>query len=158
MKKKILTFLIFIMMFLPIISVSAAKKVSCGSGQGQITGIPAKIPELTSYAIRLIQVAVPVILVIMGTIDLFKGISSSKEKKIKKGQQIFIKRLIIAVIIFFIAVIVKFIISIIAITNNANIVDCMDCFISGTCVKPNVAQKVWDKIVNVGSPIKTGNK
>ena len=78
--------------------------------------------------------------------------------EVKKGQQIFIKRLIIAVIIFFIAVIVKFIISIIAITNNANIVDCMDCFIGGTCVKPNVAQKVWDKIVNVGSPIKTGNK
>ena len=59
-------------------------KVSCGN----ITGIPAKIPELVSFAITLIQIAVPVILVVMGSVDLFKGITAQKEDEIKKGQKI----------------------------------------------------------------------
>ena len=113
----------------PIISVDAASKVSCGN----ITGIPAKIPELTSFVMTVVQVAVPVILVVLGTIDLFKGITSSKEEEIKKGQQIFIKRLILAAMIFFVVVISKFFISLIADTDKTNIVECIDCFVSNDC-------------------------
>ena len=110
-------------------------KVSCGSGQGMVTGIPKKIPELTSFAITVVQVAVPVILVIMGAIDLFKGITAQKEDEMKKGQQMFIKRLAVGAIIFLIVIVVKFIISIVADTNQANIVDCIDCFVSNACGK-----------------------
>ncbi len=100
-------------------------KVSCGN----ITGIPAKIPELVSFAITLIQIAVPVILVVMGSVDLFKGITAQKEDEIKKGQQMFVKRLLIAALIFFVIVITKFLISIIADNNSTNIIDCIDCFV-----------------------------
>lgn len=116
-------------------------KVSCGTGEGMIIGIPRKIPELTSYAIRLIQVLVPVLLIVMGTIDLFKGITSGKDDEIKKGQQIFIKRLVIGIIIFFIIVIVKFLISIIASSNKTNIIECIDCFISENCENYNQSDK-----------------
>lgn len=108
-------------------------KVSCGSGPGSFSDIPKKIPELTSYIITVLYVAIPVLLVIMGSIDLFKGIMSQKDDEMKKGQQMFIKRLIVAVLIFFIVVIMKFLISVIADTNQANIVDCIDCFISNEC-------------------------
>ena len=69
----------------------------------------------------------------MGSIDLFKGIISSKEEEIKKGQQAFIKRLIIAAIIFFVVVVVKFIVGIIAEGATNNIISCIDCFISNNC-------------------------
>ena len=129
MSKRIKKFLLVMVLMVPIISVDAASKVSCGN----ITGIPAKIPELTSFVMTVVQVAVPVILVVLGTIDLFKGITSSKEEEIKKGQQIFIKRLILAAMIFFVVVISKFFISLIADTDKTNIVECIDCFVSNDC-------------------------
>lgn len=126
MKKKIINGVLLAIMFFPIIGVEAATKVSCGN----ITGIPEKIPELTSFAVTLIQIAIPVVLILLGTIDLFKGITANKEDEIKKGQQMFIKRLIYGAIIFFVVIAVKFVISIIAdATTTENIVDCIDCFI-----------------------------
>lgn len=129
MKKKVLGIILFAIMFLPIISVSAVTKVSCGN----VTGIPEKIPELTSFAITVIQIAIPIVLVVMGSLDLFKGLSAQKEDEIKKGQQMFIKRLIYAAIIFFVVVIAKLLISVVAdSTTSNNIAECIDCFLSGT--------------------------
>ena len=129
MKKKILFITLLLFVFVPVFAVSAADKVDCGN----VTNIPAKIPELTSYAMTIIQIAVPIIFVIVGSLDLFKGLTSQKEDEIKKGQQAFVKRLIIAVLIFFIVVIVKLVISVVAEGSNADIVECMDCFLSDNC-------------------------
>ena len=129
MKKKILGIILFAIMFLPVISVSAVTKVGCGN----ITGIPEKIPELTSFAITFIQIAVPIVLVIMGSLDLFKGVTAQKEDEMKKGKQMFIKRLIYAAIIFFVIVVAKLLISVVAdSTTSNNIAECIDCFLSGT--------------------------
>lgn len=129
MKKKVLFVILFAIMFLPVISVSAVTKVGCGN----ITGIPEKIPELTSFAITFIQIAVPIVLVIMGSLDLFKGVTAQKEDEMKKGQQMFIKRLIYAAIIFFVIVVAKLLISVVAdSTTSNNIAECIDCFLSGT--------------------------
>ena len=127
--KKIIIILLLGIMFIPLLDVSAASKGSCGN----ITGIPRKIPELTSFAVSVIQIAVPVILVIMGSIDLFKGITAGKDDEIKKGQQMFIKRLVVAAIIFLIVVIVKFLMSVVADTNISGMIDCIDCFVSNDC-------------------------
>lgn len=108
-------------------------KVSCGSGTGMITGIPKKIPELTSTVVTIIYIAIPVILVLLGSIDLFKGIAAGKEDEMKKGQKMFVKRLVTAAIVFFVVVIIKFVISLVADTNTTNIVDCIDCFVSNSC-------------------------
>lgn len=130
MKKKILFIILTLMLFIPILNIYAAtSKVYCGN----ITGIPRKIPELTSYAMTLVQIAVPIIFVIVGSLDLFKGLTSQKDDEIKKGQQAFVKRLVIAVLIFFVVVIVKLVISVVAESSNANIVECMDCFLSNGC-------------------------
>ena len=129
MKKKVLFVILFAIMFLPVISVSAVTKVGCGN----ITGIPEKIPELTSFAITFIQIAVPIVLVITGSLDLFKGVTAQKEDEMKKGQQMFVKRLIYAAIIFFVIVVAKLLISVVAdSTTSNNIAECIDCFLSGT--------------------------
>ena len=111
-------------------AVFAVQKVSCGN----LSNIPKKIPELTSFALTLLQVVTAVVLVIIGTIDLFKGMAAGKEDEIKKGQQIFIKRLLTAALVFFVVLIVKLFIG--AIANKAtssNVISCMDCFLSNNC-------------------------
>ena len=115
--------------------VTAAGKFYCGTpGKGGLEDIPRKIPELTSFFITVAQVATAVILVILGSIDLFKGITAQKEDEIKKGQQAFIKRIIAAVLVFFVVMIVKLLIGVVASKNNSyNIIDCMDCFINNDC-------------------------
>ena len=125
--KRIHKIFLLLLMLVPFFSVNAITKVSCG----QVTGIPEKIPELTSMIIGIIQIGVPIILVLMGTLDLFKGISSQKDEDIKKGQKLFIKRLIVGALIFFIAVIVKFLTSIVADASSADAIECIDCFING---------------------------
>ena len=106
-----------------------SKHASCGN----INGIPKKVPKLTSFIITLLQVATAVILVIMGTIDLFKGLASSKDDEIKKGQQSFVKRLITAALVFLVILIVKLVIGAVADSSSSNIVSCMDCFLSYDC-------------------------
>lgn len=105
--------------------------VSCGAGY--MDKIPAIIPKVVSTAYTMIQIAVPVVLVIMGSLDLFKGISAQKEDEIKKGQQMFVKRLIVAALVFFAFVIVKVVISFAADSTSANIMECAECFIENNC-------------------------
>ena len=132
MKKKkivklVLLILVAIFLFTNIDVVRAVERVNCGN----VTGIPKKIPEITSLILKIIQIAVPVILVITGTMDLFKGITAQKEDEMEKGKRILIKRIITAAIIFFVIAIVKFTTSLVAnATDNTNISSCMDCFFS----------------------------
>ena len=106
-------------------------KVMCGN----IGTFNRKIPEITSWIVTIIEIVVPVILTIIGAIDFVKAIISSKEDEIKKGQQVFIRRLITAVIIFFIVAITKLIVSVVSSgsTESKNIINCIDCFISNKC-------------------------
>ena len=69
----------------------------------------------------------------MGTLDLFKGITAQKEDEMKKGQQMFVKRLIAAALIFFVFVIVKVIISFVADGSSVAIMECAECFINNNC-------------------------
>jgi len=108
---------------------SSTPKVSCG----KVTNIPKKIPELTSWIVTLIQIIVPILLVILGMIDLFKAMSSQKEDEIKRGQQMLIKRITTAVLIFFIIVIVKVVVSLVAKGDSNTFMDCIDCFIDNDC-------------------------
>ena len=108
----------------------------CGGSSGVlITNIPSIVPRITSTLYNSIMVLVPVVLIIMGTIDLVKGIMSQKEDEMKKGREAFIKRIVGSVIIFLIVLIVKFFVGVIARDdgNRVRIVDCIDCFVSNSC-------------------------
>ena len=109
-------------------------KVSCG----QLTEIPKKIPDLTSMIVRILWIIVPVVLVIVGSIDLAKGVVAGKEDEIQKGRKIFIKRLITSMIIFSLIALTKLVVSIVAERNSESISSCIDCFISGKCDDPYV--------------------
>ena len=109
----------------------SSKTASCGVGL--IDKIPPVVPKIISTAYTIIQIAVPVVLVIFGSLDLFKSISQQKEDEIKKGQKIFVKRIVSAVLVFFVFVIVKFVISLAADNSSNDILDCAECFIENKC-------------------------
>ena len=79
--------------------------------------------------INVLQIAVPVILIIMGSIDFLKAVSSSKDDDIKKAQGMFIKRLVMGALVFFVFVIVKLLISAIG-GDSDGIWGCVECFIN----------------------------
>lgn len=64
----------------------------------------------------LIQIAIPGVLIVLGTIDMFKAMASGDEKKTKEAQRTFIRRLIYAVVAFLIPFIIRLVFSFVA--NN----------------------------------------
>lgn len=105
--------------------------VSCGGGT--IASMNSFLPYLVNLIIRIIQVGVLVILVVLGMIDLLKATASQKEDEIKKAQNLFFKRLVAGLLVFFVVMIVEFVFNLLgkAIDNKENIWDCVSCFVSG---------------------------
>lgn len=135
MKKKVfLMIVVGVMLFgFACTPVLARNISSCDSLISSNVLIDEKIPNTVSIVINVIKIVVPILLVVFGMIDLMKGITSQKEDEIKKGQQLFIKRLISGAVVFFVFVIVQLIISFVAGGENENIMTCVDCFINGDC-------------------------
>lgn len=130
MKKKILMLIILLVCLLYVPNVLAADIKGCATILPGIK-IDVKIANAVHTIILVIQIVVPVLLVIFGMLDLFKGITAQKEDEIKKGQQMFIKRLLSAAIIFFVIAIVKLLISFVAGDDSDGIMPCANCFLNG---------------------------
>lgn len=76
------------------------------------------ILKLAHTILGLIQFAVPILLIILGSWDLGKAVIQSDEKKIKEQQQIFIKRLIAAILVFLVTIIVNIAIGLLPDSGN----------------------------------------
>ena len=72
--------------------------------------------------IPLIQIGIPIILIILGILDLGKAVVASKEDEIKSAQKMLIKRCIYAVAIFFVVLIVTVVFGLVA-DNSAGAAD-----------------------------------
>lgn len=64
---------------------------------------------IVKFILTIVQWVVPIILIVLGTIDLVKAVTQGKEEEIKKGQKILIQRIIAAVIVFLVPLIVSII-------------------------------------------------
>lgn len=62
----------------------------------------------------IVQIGIPILLIIFGTIDLGKAVISSDEKEVKQAQSRLIKRCIYAAAIFFIVTLVTLVMSLVA--------------------------------------------
>ena len=69
------------------------------------------VMTLIGYAIEAIKIGIPIILIILGMIDLGKAVIASKEDEVKKARSAFIKRLIYAVLVFAVVWIVQLVLS-----------------------------------------------
>lgn len=80
--------------------------------------------------LTIIKIAVPILLIIMGSLDLMKAVMAGKEDEIKKSQGTFVKRAIAAVLVFFIPTIVGLIMSVI----DQDKTSCLTCVLdTSTC-------------------------
>lgn len=87
-------------------------------------------PYIVSTIVLLIKIVVPILLIVFGMLDLGKAVVASKEDEIKKGQQLFIKRIISAIIVFFVIQIVQIVIRFVS-GNDASVANCFNCFVNG---------------------------
>ena len=100
--------------------------VDCGG-----VSVPSELLTIVSTIIKFIYIGIPILLIIWGMLDLGKAVISQKEDEIKKGQSTFVKRLIAALIVFFVVVLVKAIIGVLPINNSEGIVSCIDKMVNG---------------------------
>ena len=96
-----------------LVNFLARADVTCSVSGGSVT-IPGDLVNVISTIINLLKIAIPIMLIIWGMLDLGKAVMAQKEDEIKKGQQTFIKRLIAAAIVFFVVVIVQLVVSLVA--------------------------------------------
>jgi len=104
----------------------AADLVGCGNIE-----VPKILINVLSTIINLIKIVVPIILIILGMLDMGKAVASQKEDEIKKGQKTLISRCIAAAIVFFVVAIVQLVISIISPEGEDNILSCIDTIVNG---------------------------
>ena len=77
------------------------------------------IMNLVKKILRIVQIAVPIALIIFGTIDMAKAVIAGDEKKMKEAQKPFIKRIVSAIIVFLIPFIVNLVMNLVTTSNNA---------------------------------------
>ena len=111
--------------------VSMTGEYTCGTIDLIFSG---SFPYIVSSAVTLIKIVVPILLIIFGMLDLGKAVVAAKEDEIKKGQQTFVKRLVTAVIVFFVIQVVQIVVRFVS-NNDENIVSCFNCFINGDVAK-----------------------
>lgn len=110
-----------------LLSIATEGFYSCGNLGFTFSGT---FPYLASTVVTIIKIVVPILLIIFGMLDLGKAVVASKEDEIKKGQNLFIKRVIAALIVFFVIQIVQILVRF-ASNNDMDVTNCMNCFVNG---------------------------
>ena len=81
-----------------------------------------KVMGIIKLVMQVICIVVPIVLILLGSIDLFKAVTAGKDEDIKKRQQTLIKRVIAAVIVFLVPTIVT------VLMNLIGVVEWKDCW------------------------------
>lgn len=72
------------------------------------------IVKMLRNILNIVQIFIPILLILFGTIDLGKAVISSDEKEIKAAQSRLIKRCIYAAAVFFVVLLVTVVMNIVA--------------------------------------------
>ena len=90
-------------------------------GADSCKGLSSIVRLIKKGVFPIIQIGIPILLIVMGTVDLGKAVISSDEKEVKGAQGRLIKRCIYAVLIFFMTTLVTIIMGLVATANDENI-------------------------------------
>lgn len=103
--------------------------------------------EIVGKFLTVIKIVVPIILIVMGSIDFMKAAMAGKEDEIKQYQSIFMKRVIAAAIVFLVPTIVGLLLSVIKQDKTS----CLTCVLNtSTC---STSQSGDSANNNGGTPI-----
>lgn len=128
---------IYLLLFMSLFSFGNVYADTMGDFCGNENLIP--FINIFSIAVNLIKIGVPIILIILGMIDMVKAVTSQKEDKIKEGQKNLLSRCLNGAIVFFVVAIVQLLMNIIVkVTGENNIMNCVCKFIGGCTDNNNV--------------------
>ena len=92
---------------------------ACAEGSSLLFGF-----QIARWVIRIIQIAVPFVLIIFGSLDFFKAIVAGDEKEMKQKRKPFVQRVIAALVIILLPTLVNLIMLNIAKNTNNEFADC----------------------------------
>lgn len=111
-------------------------------------GRTANIWQIVGKIYWILKIVIPVILIIWGTIALFKAALSSDEKALNKEITSMIKKVIAALIIFFVPTVIRF--GFFMVTQfddqmKEDAQNCIDCLTNpyNTCDTSNVGKEIF---------------
>lgn len=118
--KNVKKLLIVVMLVLTLFSAVGVNNVYAENTTGSNSvavcagvNVPTQLTGIVSLVINIIKIGVPIILVVLGMIDMGKAVASQKEDEIKKGQKILLSRCIAAGITFFVVAIVQLLVGLV---------------------------------------------
>lgn len=112
---------------------------TCTISCGNVKGIPENLPVFVRRLVNIVKILIPIILIIMGIVDFLKAMTSGDEKSMSETPRKFVRRIIVAVVIFLIVTVIQFVIRLV---SNASlesdsdknpaggIAECISCFVS----------------------------
>jgi len=93
-----------------------------------------KVFKFIGNILKVAFIIIPIVLIVMGSIDFMKAVTAGKEDDIKKAQSAFIKRIIAAVLVFFVPIIVNIVMRTVLGKEELTQKNCFTCVISpSTC-------------------------
>lgn len=93
------------------------------------SGIPERIANIIKLIYNAIRIGVPLLLVIIGMIDMGKAITKHDESEIKKAQQLLVKKLIAGGLVFLMLSLVTLLISLVDEEHESDM-GCVRCILS----------------------------
>ena len=81
---------------------------------GPCRGLDPIVRIIKHGLMPIVQIGIPLLLIVLATLDLGKAVVSSDDKEVKAAQSRLIKRVIYAVLIFFVVTIVSLIMNLVA--------------------------------------------
>ena len=105
------------------------------SGTHQNSKNALKVFKFIGNILKVAFILIPIVLIIMGSIDFMKATVAGKEDDIKKAQSTFIKRLIAAVIVFLVPLITNIIMGTVLNVTETN--NCLNCVVNPNSCNTN---------------------
>ena len=127
MNKKRIKYIMFFLTICFFISFAYASTTTY-MGCGDTKGIPNGLPGLIRALINIIKIGVPILMILMGTIDFGKAVIGD-EKELSKAVKKFTSRCLGGVGVFFIVFLVQFLLKIVGVSNDG-MIECIACFTS----------------------------
>ena len=87
----------------------------------------ARIWQIVGYIIVIVKIVIPLVIIILGIIDLGKAVVSSDDKAISKSVKSLAMRIVAAVCIFFVPTVVSFVIGVVDTSVNDDSAICRSC-------------------------------
>lgn len=94
----------------------------------------ANIWQVVGYLVLIIKIVIPLLLIVLGMVDLGKAVVNNDDKSVSKAVSTLIRRFIAAIIVFFIPTIVNALFSAVGVISkdNTDYMKCVECVTNAT--------------------------